>query len=299
MSFTSLFRIIHQTRDYELLISHFIVHEDTNTLSTVFTSVVCLSSSLSLSLPVSISSSSPIFWIFFCCTLPRIIIPVTHPNIKISFKPNLMLSSSLSTFPHHWTNLHQTPQPTHTHTHGGTHPSELYMSTSINPKTHTIKLHQLYNLWPTVGRFSPVIPDLPLEGFFLRTTCHSAMHEQRHAATKTQHFLQPAWWAVCLMPTCCQMACVPAPVILNGTTTPIQTHFDEWMLKWHWPSGQKPAKLNVAPINKQKLGWQQVLGADCVYSVPVLSDNGKIVYMSECTWVREGLVLKKQDPQLS
>lgn len=69
--------------------------------------------------------------------------------------------------------------------------------------------------------------DFPEKSVFCCTTCQTAMHEQRRAATKTEHVLQAAWWAACVMPPRCQGACVPASVIVKGTTTPIQTH-----LKW-------------------------------------------------------------------
>lgn len=39
-----------------------------------------------------------------------------------------------------------------------THTFEIFMPMSITPRTHSVKLHQLYNLWPSTARFSPVIP---------------------------------------------------------------------------------------------------------------------------------------------
>lgn len=67
--------------------------------------------------------------------------------------------------------------------------------------------------------------DFPENSIFCCTTCQSAIHEQRHTAAETEHFLQPAWWAVYVMTPCCQGACVPASVILTGTGTSIQTYF--------------------------------------------------------------------------
>lgn len=73
------------------------------------------------------------------CLLSGILFPATH------YYPY--------SCPHfHTTKRIYITSPAHRHTF------ELFMSTSINPKTHTIKLRQLYNLWPTVGGFSPVNP---------------------------------------------------------------------------------------------------------------------------------------------
>lgn len=95
-------------------------------------------------------------------------------------------------------------------------------------------------------------PDFPEKSIFCSTTCQAATHEQRHSATKTEHFLQPAWWAVCVMPPCCQGAGVPASVIVNSTTTPTQSNFKE-------TSNQAAITNGIGLELKSKLKWLLLL----------------------------------------
>lgn len=91
---------------------------------------------------------------------------------------------SPSTFLLDWTNLHQPPL-THTLT------SELLISTSINSTTHTIKLHHVHNLWPSLKGFH-------LSNRFARKRLFSAL---QHAAVPcVNKDAEPfsRCWAVCV-----------------------------------------------------------------------------------------------------
>lgn len=106
------------------------------------------------------------------------------------------------------------------------------MSTSINPRTHTIKLHKLYNSWPTVERFSPV------NAIFQRIASSAAPHVRVPSMNKDT--LQQRQNTSCSQPDGLFMWWPPAAKELVC------------LLQWFWRAQAHPYKLILKKEREKK-----------------------------------------------
>lgn len=172
---------------------------------------------------------------FFSCSSSRLLsgslFPATRALMNVDQASPYLILVHISTPPNKSTSL--VPLLTHA--------LKLFIRLhSINLRTYTIKLHQLHNLWPTVGRFSPVIPIFPKKSLF-------PLHHmsQCHAWTKTRRSRDSALPAdrltSCLRdgPPLPERVCLLQWLRLAAAATPTQTEVrnrqhadDSW--RWSW-----------------------------------------------------------------